>query len=93
MINLIGGFVAAYLALTLIQTVKRNYDIKEKIADTRAEIVDLQNERDELSYRVQYYKTDSFRDREARDKLGLQMPWESVIILPRRGDEVKEKKP
>ncbi|HEX3082264.1 MAG TPA: hypothetical protein VHQ86_03350, partial [Candidatus Saccharimonadia bacterium] len=40
------------------------------------------DQKDQLSYDIQYFGTDAFRDREARSKLGLQLPGENVVIIP-----------
>jgi cell division protein FtsB len=81
-INVVGGIIVVYLLVVLAQTVKRNYDLGNQIEDMKGQITQLQTQKDELSYNLQYYNTDSFRDREARSKLGLQLPGENVIIIP-----------
>ena len=82
-LNAVGVIVIIYLMLTLGQTVKRNYTLGKQIEQLNAQITLLQVQKDQLSYGIQYYNTDSFRDREARSKLGLQLPGESVVIIPR----------
>ncbi len=81
---LVGLALAAYLAVLLIQTVKRNYDLKRQISGLEDRIEKLSTEQDELKYKVQYYQTESYKEKEARAKLGLQAPGESVIILPKQ---------
>jgi cell division protein FtsB len=82
-INVVGGAIVVYLLVVLAQTVKRNYDLGNQIDDMKSQITQLQDQKDQLSYNLQYYGTESFRDREARSKLGLQLPGENVIIVPR----------
>jgi cell division protein FtsB len=82
-INVVGGLIIIYLLVVLAQTVKHNYDLGRQIEDLRAQTVLLQDQKDSLNYSIQYYKTESFREREARSKLGLQMPGENVVIVPR----------
>ena len=81
-INGIGLVVVIYLVALLVQTVKRNNDLRGQISSLQASIAELDNERQDLAYKINYYNTDDFREKEARAKLGLQMPGESVIILP-----------
>lgn len=83
-VALAGTIIAIYLAVILIQTVRRNYELKQKIANLEAQISELTDERQELEYRIEYYKTEAYKEKEARAKLGLQLPGESVIILPKR---------
>jgi cell division protein FtsB len=81
-INALGAVVIVSLVISLAQTVHRNYQLGRQINDLKGETELLKEQRDELSYNIQYYKTDSFRDREARAKLGLQLPGENVVIIP-----------
>jgi cell division protein FtsB len=82
-LNFIGTVIVLYLVVVLIQTVQRNYTLGKQIDALNAQIALLQSQKDQLAYSIQYYNTDSFRDREARSKLGLQLPGESVVIIPK----------
>ncbi len=83
LLNLVGAVVIIYLLVILGQTIKHNYDLNSQIDSLRGEITRLQDQKDELAYNIQYYKTNSFQEREARAKLGLQLPDENVVILPK----------
>ena len=82
-LNSIGLIVAIYLVVVLASTIKKNYDLGRQIDDLGSQITLLQEQKDQLSYDIQYYGTDAFRGREARSKLGLQLPGENVVIIPR----------
>lgn len=79
----LGVVVALYIGFYLVQTVMRNYELQKQIAQLRTQISDLKVEQDQLKYRIAYYQTDAYKEKEARAKLNLQAPGESVIILPR----------
>ena len=83
--RLYGSFllVIVYLGATLFGTVARNYSLDQQMRVLEDQIGQLQDERDTLSYQIQYDRTDSFLEREARAKLGLQLPGENVVILPK----------
>ncbi|MDF2460726.1 MAG: hypothetical protein K0S68_129 [Candidatus Saccharibacteria bacterium] len=81
-INVLGAVVIVSLLISLGQTVHRNYQLGQQINEIKADTDVLKEKRDELGYSIQYYKTDSYREREARSKLGLQLPGENVIIIP-----------
>lgn len=81
-LNFIGTVIVIYLVVVLIQTVRHNYALGKQIDTLNAQISLLQAQKDQLAYSIQYYNTDSFRDREARSKLGLQLPGENVVIIP-----------
>jgi cell division protein FtsB len=82
LLNIAGAFIALYLVVVLGQTIKRNYDLGLQIDSLKSQMNMLQDQNDELSYNIQYYKTDSYKDREARSQLGLQLPGENVVIIP-----------
>jgi cell division protein FtsB len=77
-----GVLVAGYISIYLIDTIKHNYEMQTEISHLREEVANLKVEQDQLRYKIQYYQTDSFKEKEARAKLGLQAPGEGVVILP-----------
>ena len=81
-LNFIGAVIVIYLVIVLGQTVSRNYTLGKQIDALNAQIALLQAQKDQLAYSISYYNTDSFREREARSKLGLQLPGENVVIIP-----------
>lgn len=83
LVNTIGAMIVVYLIVMLVQTVKKNYDLGQQAKVLEAETSLLKAQAEDLTYNIQYYNTDSFRDREARAKLGLQLPGENVVIIPR----------
>lgn len=82
LLNAIGIVTAVYLLVVLAQTVKRNYDLGREITQLRAETQLLESQKRELANSIQYYGTDSYRERQARANLGLQLPGENVVIIP-----------
>lgn len=80
--TLIGAVIVVYLSTLLVQTVKHNVALKQQIDGLQAQINQLQDERNELVYKVTYYQTDAFKEKGARAKLGLQKPGESIFIIP-----------
>ena len=81
-INLVGVIALLYLVVVLGETIKRNYELDQQVNSLNAQINDLQDQKAQLAYNIQYDNTNSFRDREARSKLGLQLPGENVVIIP-----------
>ena len=67
-INILGLLVIVYLGATLFGTVARNYSLDQQMRVLEDQIGQLQDERDTLSYQIQYDRTDSFLEREARAK-------------------------
>jgi cell division protein FtsB len=85
--TLLGVFIAGYLTISLVQTVRNNYHLQQQITGLQQQVTNLQDQRDSLQYQIQYYQTDSFKEKEARSKLGLQAPGEGVVILPHNDSE------
>ena len=71
-----------YLASILVTTIRRNNDLQSDITSLNQEIAQLKEDQTELAYKVAYYQTDEFKDKEARAKLGLMKDGEAVLILP-----------
>jgi len=82
LLNAVGIVVIIYLVVILGQTIIKNYALNKQIDDLKAQTTQLQDQKDALAYNIQYYKTDSYQQREARAKLGLQLPGETVVALP-----------
>lgn len=82
-LNLIGIAAIIYLSVIVFQTVKHNYNLDHQIALQQKRIDDLTANEIQLKYDVQYYRTNSFIEKSARQNLGLIQPGEGVIVLPK----------
>jgi cell division protein FtsB len=91
LINLIGVIVILNLVIILAQTIQRNYKLNQQLDDLKVQTAMLEDQKSQLEYNIRYYGTDAFREREARAKLGLQLPGESVIIIPRTSPKAAPK--
>jgi cell division protein FtsB len=92
-VNLIGVVAVAYLVVMLGQTIKRNYDLNKQIIALNQQVSLLHAKKDQMAYDIQYYKTNSFRERQARAQLGLQLPGENVIIVPQKSPAASNQVP
>ncbi len=81
--NLIFVGLMLYLSVILIRSIINNYAINQKIAQSRAEINQLEQNNKKLKQKIKYYQSDIFKEIEARAKLGYQKQGEKVIILPK----------
>jgi cell division protein FtsB len=81
----IGNFLLFALVIYLIVIVGRsvwvNYKSNKDLDIQRQEIARLQNDVDMLQLEIAYYKTESFKEKEARAKLGYMAPGEKVLSL------------
>lgn len=74
--------VVAYIAGATFNVIARNYRLQQRIDQLRAENRVLELENQQLRYRITYYQTDAFIEKEARAKLNLQAPGETTVIFP-----------
>jgi len=56
--------------------------IQAQIATLELDISKLEHEKDSLGALIEYAKTDSFVQKEAREKLNLTAQGESVVVIP-----------
>lgn len=59
----------------------KSYQLYNKADRINAEISQLESSTELLEYKIAYYTTDVYKERLAREKLGLQFPGESVVIV------------
>lgn len=81
--------VVVYLGWSTVGVVNRNWRLQQKVSKLQAEIEILELENEQLSYDIEYYKTDEYLEKAAKEELGLRAPGEKVIILPQRQQESK----
>ena len=77
----VGLIFALYIFAILTNETSKNYTLRAKSEELETQIEQLQSQIEEQGYRVTYYKTNAFQDRLAREKLGMQKPGESVVII------------
>ncbi len=84
--------LALYLIFLIGRSVYTNFRVKQRVAEIEMEIGELKIEHQRLSNLIAYYQTETFRELEARSKLGLKKPGEIVIAVPENADEPLEEK-
>ena len=74
------GFVIIIFARFVSES-SQNYQLRNKSDDLEIQNTRLEAQIEDLTYKVAYYKTDSYREILAREKLNVAAPGESVIII------------
>ena len=78
----IGTYVFIfYLLFLLVKVIWSNYNLQESIKNLNQQIAILNEEKKNLENLNLYYQSDSFKELEARRKLGLKAPGEKVMVL------------
>jgi len=74
-----------YIIFLLGKTVWQNFDINHQIGSLEDEINQLEEENKKLDNQMKYYQSTTYKEQEARLKLGYQKPGEKVYVLPNQG--------
>lgn len=78
----VGFFVVAYMLYNLTVSIYENYQIEEHIADFKERNAALQEENQQKMDDLQYYISDEYIDKVAKQNLNLINPGEKVIVIP-----------
>lgn len=84
----VGLVATMYVMAALVNLSAKNTAIREKADKVEEEIVVLENDVEALKAQIAYYESDVYKERFAREKLGLQTSGEQVVIVG-RGDAEK----
>jgi len=70
-----------YILFLLGKSLFTNYQLRQSIQKLNEQIATLEQQKEDLNNLIVYYKSDSFKELEARRKLGLKRPDEKVYIV------------
>jgi len=76
------------ISIALGKEVIRKYQINNQINDLKSEIEELEQGNIELSGLIDYFNSETYKEGQARLKLGLQKPGESVVSVPNSEGQV-----
>lgn len=79
--SLVLFLIVGYLAYIVGQSIYTNYQSNKVIEGEQQKIADLKTSINQLENEIAYYKTSSYKEREARAKLGYKAPGENVVSL------------
>lgn len=82
--------VIVFIGFFMVSFVKesyRNYKINKEIKKLKSEISELNNENTQMASLIDYFKTNTFAEKEARVKLGLKKPGENVFVIEKKDDQ------
>lgn len=81
----VGLVVTMYVLVALINLSAKNTALRDHGDAVEEENITLESEIKGLEAQVAYYGTEQFKEKQVREKLGLQAPGEQVVIVG-RGD-------
>ncbi len=83
--TLLALFVA-YVVLNLGRAIRTNYGTSQQIRDLKGRIATLHEQQAFLTNELVYYKSRSYQELEAKRRLGLRRPGETVVLVPANAD-------
>lgn len=78
----VGFFVVAYMLYNLTVSIYENYQIEQHIADFQERNLALKEENQQKMDDLQYYISEEYVDKIAKQNLNLINPGERVIVIP-----------
>lgn len=79
----LGAIIMISLALT--QETYRRYQIQKEIEDLQTQAEKKERDNEKLKGMIEYFKTDDFQEKEAKEKLSVQKEGEKVLMV--KGDQ------
>lgn len=77
-----AGIATLFIFLSLAQEINRRVQIRQEIVQLENEVRRLEKNVIEMENINQYFKTDAFAERMAREKLNYQAVGEKVVLIP-----------
>ncbi|MCA9388899.1 septum formation initiator family protein [Candidatus Berkelbacteria bacterium] len=82
--------VIAYIFLNLAQAIQKNYVINESLVKMNDQITELKKQVAFLETQLVYYDSHAYQELEAKRRLGLRRPGETVVLVPHNRDPEKK---
>jgi cell division protein FtsB len=70
-----------WLSLVLIKTIYKKYELNREINNLKAEIEKMDKSGQEMNQLLDYFSSQSFLEKEAKEKLNLRKEGESVVMV------------
>ena len=84
-IVILGLVLSAFIRITLQKAA-----IQRQIDDLKAEKEKLESNNNDLAGLLDYFASESYKEREMRQKLGMQKPGEHVVIISRPDEQTSQ---
>jgi cell division protein FtsB len=82
LVLIVGFFVVAYMLYNLTVSIYENYQIEKHIAEFEQRNEELKDENAQKLSDFQYYTSDEYVEKVAKQNLGLINPGEQVVVIP-----------
>lgn len=85
-----GFFFFFYMFFALATSIYRDYKLETEIETFEDEINNLADRANQKPFDLKYLQSDEYKDRYAKENLGLLNPGEKLIILPDPNQKVEQ---
>lgn len=82
LVLIVGFFVVAYMLYNLTVSIYENYQIEKHITEFEERNVALKEENEQKLADFQYYTSEEYVEKVAKQNLGLINPGEQVVVIP-----------
>lgn len=89
----IAGVVAVFILVSLAQEMNRRWQVQREAAKLQQAVHDLEKTVVEMENLNQYFNTDDFQERMAREKLNYRAAGETVVLITEETPADKPKEP
>jgi cell division protein FtsL len=90
LITIVIFLIIVYASFGLAKITYQNYKVNQKIVDLEKNIEKIDEDNFELQNKIAYYKTNAYKERQAREELNMQKPGEIVAVIPVGAQPEKE---
>jgi len=80
-IRVIAGLIILYLLYVVGKTLYQGYQVRQEVENLKVSIENLSESNRDLSSKIIYYQSASYREKIARERMGLMKPGEEVIVI------------
>ena len=82
LVLIVGFFVVAYMLYNLTVSIYENYQIEKHITEFEERNAALKEENEQKLADFQYYTSEEYVEKVAKQNLGLINPGEQVVVIP-----------
>jgi cell division protein FtsB len=79
--RIVAALVILYLLYVVGKTLYQGYQVRQEVENLKISIGKLSETNRDLSSKIIYYQSASYREKIARERMGLQKPGEEVIVI------------
>lgn len=81
-LNYVLIFISILLMVSLVRNIIRINNVNQSIKEEEEKIEKIRQENEELKAKLEILRSDEYKEKQLRDKLGLAKEGELIVVLP-----------